>query len=272
MEAMAHVSERSEATKPAERGGVDGRVVTVFSTKGGVGKTVIATNLAVALVQKCRKRVALLDLDLQFGDVGIMLQTPPERTLFDVAQNFDRLDLDMLRGFLTPHDSGVLALLAPVQPEQAEYVTTARIGRIVEMLRQLVDYVVIDTPAALNDVVLAALDKSDVICAITQMDVASLKNTRIALQKLDQLGYDQGAVRVVLNRADSKVLLQPADVKNAIQRDIAARVPSDRLVPQSVNKGVPVVIDAARSLVARSIFDLAMRIDEDGAEVPQNVA
>ncbi len=244
-----------EAEKP--RGG---RVVTVFSTKGGVGKTVIATNLGVALAESVGVKTILLDLDLQFGDTGIMLQLDPRRTVFDAVKVYDRLDAEMLKGFLTHHKSGLDVLLAPVRPDEAEAVTVARVSRIISLLRELADVLIIDTPAAFNDVVLAAIDKSDSVLAIATMDVASLKNTRISLQKLRQLGYGNGLIKMVLNRADSKVWLEPGDVEHAIEGAISARIPSDRLVPRSVNKGVPVVSDAPRSTVARALVALARTV------------
>jgi pilus assembly protein CpaE len=245
--------------EPAERPAV-GKVITVFSPKGGVGKSVIATNLGVAIAKEIGRSVILVDLDLQFGDVAVMLQLPPTRTIFDAAQAFDRLDADMLEGFLVTHGSGLRALLAPVQPEEAESVTTGRITQILTLLRQLADFVVIDTPASLSEVVLTALEQSDVILAVATMDVPSVKNTKVSLQKLQQLGFDSGMVRLVLNRADSQVWLDPHEIERAISNKIAARIPSDRLVPRSVNKGVPVVLDSPRSNVARSIVGLAHEV------------
>lgn len=237
-----------------------GKVITVFSTKGGVGKTVIACNLGVVLAEQLRLKTVLLDLDLEFGDTGIVLQLEPTRTITDVVRAYDRLDGEMLDGFLTKHRSGLNVLLAPVRPEDAETVTVARASRIISMLRERYDVVIIDTPATMSDTVLAAIDKSDEVLAVAMMDVASLKNMRISLQKLKQLGYGNGLVKVVLNRADSKVWLEPADMERAIETEITARIPSDRIVPRSVNKGVPFVTEAPRSLVAKSIVGLARQV------------
>lgn len=237
-----------------------GKVVTVFSPKGGVGKSVLATNLGVAIATECGRSAILVDLDLQFGDVAVMLQLPPERTIFDAAQAFDRLDADMLQGFLVAHGSGLRTLLAPVRPEDAESVTTGRITQILTILRGLADFVVVDTPASLSEVVLTALEQSDIILAVATMDVPSVKNTKVSLQKLHQLGFNSGTVRLVLNRADSKVWLDPHEIERAISDRIVARIPSDRLVPRSVNKGVPVVLDSPRSNVARSMVALAREV------------
>ncbi len=237
-----------------------GKVVSVFSTKGGVGKSVIASNLGVALAEPIGVKVILLDLDLQFGDIGIMLGLKPERTIYDAAQVYDRLDAAMLKGFLTRHESGLDVLLAPVRPEEAEAITTSRLSHIISLLRELADIVVIDTPAAFDETVLTAIDKSDIVYAVATMDVASIKNTRISLQKLKQLGYDDDLIKLVLNRADSKVWLELSEVEHAVESDIVARIPSDRLVPRSVNKGTPVVTDAPKSAVARSLLDLARMV------------
>lgn len=241
------------------------RVITVFSTKGGVGKTVISTNLAVALA-KTGKRVILLDLDLQFGDVGIMLGLEPEHTVFEAVQNYERLDVAMIQGLLATHSSGVRALLAPVHPEDAEAVTATRVTGLIGLLRQAADYVVIDTAPAFTDVILAALDETDVAYVVTMMDIASIKNTRISIQKLQQLGYRRGALRLVLNRADSKVFLSIADVEEAVGAKVIARIPSDLVVPRSVNRGAPVVLDAPRSKVAKSLLELAENATQGGGE------
>lgn len=245
-----------EVAKPAR-----GTIVTVFSTKGGVGKTVLATNLGVGLVS-LGQSVVLVDLDLQFGDVGIMLGLEPTLTISGPAQASDRLDMELLGGYLVEHSSGLKCLLAPVQPEEAESITPGRIARILELLSEMFDVVVVDTCASLDETVLTALDRSDHLLAMTMMDVASIKNTRISLQKLHQLGYDGHSVQVVLNRADSKVFLQPAQVEKAIGRQIDVRIPSDRIVPQSVNKGVPVVSESPKSDVSRAIMGAARHVVE----------
>ncbi len=233
-----------------------GKVVTVFSTKGGVGKTVIATNLGVALASMGHK-VALVDLDLEFGDVGIMLGLKPEHTINDAVAGFDRLDAEMLAGIMEHHASGLHTLLAPTLPEDADIISAARVGQILDLVRENYDYVVVDTCPAFTEPVLAAIDRSDALYVITTMDVASIKNTRISLQKLHQLGYNNGRVRLVLNRSDSKVLLQPAEVEQAIGGKIFACIPSDRIVPRSVNQGIPVVTELPRSEVAKSLMRLA---------------
>lgn len=259
-DAIARSERQTEASEECEETTADkGAVITVFSTKGGVGKTVVSTNLAVALASQ-GKRVAILDLDLQFGDVGIMMGLEPSRTIIGAVRSGERLDGDLLKGFMVDHVSGVAALLAPVQPEDAELVTASRIDRILRLLASEYEYVVIDTPASLDEAVLTALERSTSVIAITMMDVASIKNSRISLQKLRQLGYNGSLVDVMLNRADSKVYLTPEGVEDAIGAPIKYRLPSDQVVPRAVNKGIPVVTEAPKSLPAKVLQATAKAI------------
>jgi pilus assembly protein CpaE len=174
----------------------------------------------------------------------------------------------MLRGFMVEHSSGVHALLAPTLPEDAEIVTASRIDRIIGLLVTMFDYVIIDTPPSLDEAVLTALDRSDRVVVVTMMDVASVKNSRVSLQKLRQLGYNGTLVDIMLNRADSKVFLKVEEVEHAIGMPIKYRLPSDLQVPRSVNKGVPVVLDAPRSQPARVLQETAKAIvaEREGAQ------
>lgn len=253
-EAYDAAAEVREADQPTSR---SSKVVTVFSTKGGVGKSVIASNLAAIMASSMDKRVVLLDLDLEFGDGAVMLGLEPKSTIYDAVQAFERLDAQLLEGFMLEHRSGAKVLLAPVQPEQAEAITAARIAGIIALARELADVVIIDTPGRLDETVLTAIDKSDQILAIATMDLPSIKNTKVSLAKLKQLGYKNGLISLVLNRADSKVFLEPGDVERAVGGSVLARIPSDRLVPRSVNQGVPVALDQPRSSVAKSMAALA---------------
>lgn len=256
---------RSAVLRPAEKAPKSrrGTVVSVLSTKGGVGKSVIASNLAVALAEQ-KKEVVVVDLDLRAGDLGIMLQLKPVRTIADAAKDSERLDAEMLRGFLEKHSSGAEVLLAPAQPDDAVVVSAPRLSAIMDLLAQMFDVVIVDTAPLLDDCVLTAVDKSDLIYVVATMDVASVKDTRLALQRLRQLGYSNGSVKLVLNRADSSVWLEPAEVERAVGIPVYARIPSDRLVPRSVNKGVPVVLEAPRSGVAKSLVSMAQTIASAG--------
>ncbi|MDH4139160.1 MAG: AAA family ATPase [Coriobacteriia bacterium] len=239
------------------------KVVTVFSTKGGVGKSVLASNLAAYIASKLDKRVVLLDLDLEFGDDAVMLGLQPTRTIYDAVQAYERLDAELLDGFMQKHQSGAKVLLAPTQPEHAESITTARVSGIIDLAKELGDIVLIDTPGRLDEMVLTAIDRSDEVLAVATMDLPSIKNTKVSLQKLRQLGYRNGLVKLVLNRADSKVFLEPAEVERAIGGEVLVRIPSDRLVPRSVNRGVPVSLDQPKSDVAKSLAELAKHVIKD---------
>ena len=257
----SQVSARAEAgSSPPCTPAKLGRVVTVFSTKGGVGKSVIATNLAVALARGHDRRVILVDLDFESSDVAVMLNTQPVHTIVDAAVAINRLDLDMLDGMLVTHPSGARALLAPVRPEDAEVISVAKVLRTIELLRQMCDVVVIDTPPYLNENVMAALSVSSVVLGIATMEMTSVKNMRVAIQKFRALGFQEGLVHLVLNRADSKVLLEVSDIEKALGMSTYARIPNDRNVPRSINKGMPIVADEPRSPFSKAVVTLAAKL------------
>jgi len=264
MEAAADAETRWRGEAEAERESQPrGKVVAVLGTKGGVGKSVVATNLAASMAEQ-GKDVVLVDLDLQSGDTGIMLSLEPIHTIRDAAAASDRLDSSMLAGFLSPHKSGARVLLAPARPEDSDIVTASRVARVLSLLTDMADVVVIDTPSAWDETTLAAVDASSSILAITGMDVPSIKNTAVMLGRLKQLGRLNGQVQVVLNRADSKVLVDEKDVEKALGRGVTTRVPSDRAVPRSVNMGVPIVIEAPRSAVAKALVGLSRSLSANG--------
>jgi pilus assembly protein CpaE len=244
------------------------KVVTFFSAKGGVGKTFIASNIAVALAQQTKSKVVLADLDLQFGDVAVMLQLTPERTIYDVISSMERLDADLMEGFLTSHSSGLKTLLSPVQPNQADAISGKHILKIMEVLRGMSDYLLIDTSSSFNDNVLAVLDSSDEIYLVATMDVPSLKNTKLSVHMMDMLQYPKEKMSLVLNRANSKVRLTPKDVERALEMKPVASIPSDIIVPLSVNKGIPLVLDLPRSGVSRSLFQLVDYLKDRSTEKP----
>jgi pilus assembly protein CpaE len=235
-----------------------GTVITVFSTKGGAGKSVIASNLAITLARKAEGPVALVDADLQFGDVAVMLKMTPQHTIVDAVSNIHRLDAQLLQSLLMRHDqSGLLVLPAPIEPAFADQVGAADMVKIVKLLQTFCEHVVIDTPAHFNDVVLALLEDSDDILLISGMDIPNIKNVKLGLQTLRLLNIPVSKLKLVLNRANSKVKLDVGEVERTLQIKADCLVPSDIIVPQSVNKGVPAVIDAPRSGVSRSMEQLA---------------
>lgn len=235
-----------------------GRVITVFSAKGGCGKTTLATNIAAALAESGRGTVALVDLDLAFGDVAIALQLFPTHTIADAVAIGEDLDGPALAALLTHHRSGLQALVAPMEPSAGDLVDTPLVTRILETLRNDFDYVVVDTPPALDDNVLAAFDQSEVVALLATLDIPALKNLKLTLETLDLIGYPRERLKIVLNRSDSKVGLSLSEVEKTLRAPIVAQIPSSRDVPASTNRGVAIVSDEPKnpvSLAIRSFID-----------------
>jgi len=247
-------------TDPGE-GLSPGRIVTVFSSKGGCGKTFLSTNLAVALSRNGAE-VALVDLDLHFGDVAIMLHLFPSHTIYDAAQSPGQ-DALTLKSFLTRHDaSGVWTLVAPTEPTVADTINPGAIGSILKLLRTAFDYVVIDTPPAFSEPVLGAFDESDWLVMLATLDVPSIKNLKLTLQTMELLHFPKNRIRVVVNRADSKVGLRLHDVEKLLSSSVDATIPSSRSVPLSVNKGSPIMLEEPKGPVAESIRRVAALVAE----------
>lgn len=218
-----------------------GRLVTVFSAKGGCGKTTLATNLAAALADGGKREVVLVDLDLAFGDVAIALQLFPAHTIADAVPMIDTLDETALKSLLTPHSPGLAALVAPVEPSPAETITAGLVSTILHFLKQSHSYVVVDTPPAFTDHVLAAFDESDVVALLATLDIPALKNLKVTLETMELLNYPKERWRVVLNRADSKVGLSLSEVEKTLRMPISAQIPSSRSIPASINRGEPLM-------------------------------
>jgi pilus assembly protein CpaE len=235
-----------------------GQVITVFSTKGGAGKSVIACNVAVRLAKRSHGPVALVDADLQFGDVAVMLKLAPQHTIVDAVGSLDRMDANLLQSLLVTHDpSGLMVLPAPLEPAFADQIRGEEMVRVIEVLRTFCTHVVIDTPAYFNDVVLGLIEVSDDVLLVAGMDIPNIKNVKIGLQTLRLLNTPMSKLRLVLNRANSKVKLDVSEVEKTLQVKADALIPSDVVVPQSVNKGTPVVLAAPKAAVTRAIEQLA---------------
>jgi pilus assembly protein CpaE len=242
----------------ASSSGERGRVTTIFSTKGGTGKSVVATNLAVVLARTSDKPVVLLDADLQFGDVAVMMKLQPRHTIVDAVANIDRLDVQFLKSLLIRHErSGVLVLPAPLEPGFADQVSGPDMAKIIDMLATFAGHVVIDTPSHFNEVNLAVLERSDDIVLIAGMDIPAIKNVKIGLQVLRLLDMPVSRVKLLLNRANAKVKLDIGEVEKTLQLKADVLLASDILIPQSVNKGNPAVLENPKSTVAKSIEQLA---------------
>lgn len=247
--------------------GADGRrhglVVTVFSPKGGTGKSVTATNVAVALAACEKRRTLLMDLDLQFGDAAVMLGIEPPRTIHDLLSAPGDLDAEKLGGFVCPHESGLEMIAAPERPEEADLIAPARIGRLLEIAAESYEIVVVDTSPFVNGAFLAALDQSDALLIVATPEVTTLKDVRQSLEMLELIRFPQERIELVLNRSTSRVGITRGDVEAALGVRMRHTLPSGEVVPLSVNRGRPAALAEPRSDFARAIramaTDLAVR-------------
>jgi pilus assembly protein CpaE len=260
--ACARSLDVSRQMAPITRNQVSGsafnaRIITVFAAKGGCGKTTLATNIAVALAAGGAHRVGLIDLDLAFGDVAIMLQLVPERSLAD-AVGLGEVDETAIRALITPYAPGLDTLLAPAGPAEAERVSQGLVADVLRTARGMFDYLVVDTPPQFTDHVLTALDASHVHVLVTTPDIPSLKNLRIALDTFDLLDLPKESRLIVLNRSDAKVGLTATDIERVIRVPITAHVPSSRDVPVSINRGVPIMVDNPQHPVSKAIRDFSL--------------
>ncbi|MCU1350915.1 MAG: hypothetical protein JWM05_124, partial [Acidimicrobiales bacterium] len=255
---LQSVPRMPEAPQIEEVDGERGHVITVFSTKGGAGKSVVASNVAVLLAQRSEKPVVLVDADLQFGDIAVMLKLAPQHTIVDAVGSLDRLDIGLLQSLLATHPaSGLKVLPAPLEPAFADQIGAREMGTIIALLRTFCSYIIVDTPAYFNDVVLGLIEESDDVLLVAGMDIPNIKNVKIGLQTMRLLNTPMEKIHLVLNRANSKVKLDVSEVERTLQVKADCLVPSDVVVPQSVNKGTPVVLDSPRSGVSKSMEQLA---------------
>ncbi len=251
---------KMQASRPGStavlEGPPTGEVVTVMSAKGGSGKTVVATNLAVLLAQQPNSKVALVDADLQFGDVCLVLQLEPKFTVVNAAAELHRLDEQLLDSILTTHTTGLKVLAAPLEPAFADDITTAGLLQIIELMKTMFDYVVVDTASLLDELLLSLLEKSDQVMMVVDMDLPSVKNAKLALETLRLLKFPTNKVRLVLNRSNARARLDDREIEGALKSQIMARIPSDGDVAASVNEGRPVVESQPKSKVAKGFGEV----------------
>lgn len=248
-----------------------GKVITVFSPKGGTGKTMLATNLAMALAKR-NMRTCLVDLDLQFGDVAVALRLEPTRTTSDALGLREAIDEHALTSLLLPYRPNLSVLPGPTRPADAEFISADLVSTLLDGLRSMFDIVIIDTPPAFNDVVLRALDISDVHLLVTTPDLASLKSLRVALDTLNALGYPSGKRQIVLNRDEANIGLTQGDIRQILQMPVAVRIPADRDVIVALNHGATVIEESPRNPVSRSIAKLADQLATSRGSSPGPMA
>jgi pilus assembly protein CpaE len=252
----------------------DGRVVAVFSPKGGVGRTTVAVNLAIAAATELGKSVVLMDGSFQFGDVGVLLNlNPKNKSIADLVPELEQGEPESLDTFVINHSAGVRVLLAPPSPEMAELITPIAVRRVLEALRRQHDLVVVDCTSWFNDTTLAILDAADVVLTMLSLEITSIKNMRLFLEVAEQLGYEHGKVKLVLNRADSSLGIRVADVENSIGRKVDHTIVSDgRSVVYALNRGVPFFLSNREAQVSQDILRLAQSVAGERVAVPSDEA
>ena len=257
-----------------------GKIITFFSPKGGVGRTTISTNLAVALHQSTGKPVVLVDGSLPFGDIAVILNMSPKaKTIADLVGSFDQVDAEVMESVLVQHSTGIKVLLAPPTPEAAELITGANIKKVLETLREQYAFVIVDTWPSFQEQVLTMLDVADIILTLMTLEITSLKNVRVFMEIVEKLGYDEHKVQLVANRNDSSGGIKASDVEASLGRKIPHTIVSDgRALVLAVNRGVPFVISHRESQVAKDIFTLADKLSgaseaaTAGSATPQKAA
>jgi len=243
---------------PATVTGEPGRLIVVFSTKGGVGKTCIAINVATAMAQHSTKPVVLVDGDLQFGDVSVMLGLPPQNTVLDAAAAAQYGDMELVQTLPVKHDaSGLLVLPAPTDPMPTDAMLPGEMVNICVALQAVAGHVIVDLPSLFNDYVLALLEAADEVLLVGSMDIPSIKNLKIGIQSLDLNAIAGSKLRLVLNHANAKVKLDVKEIERVLGLTAQFAVPDDLAVPISVNSGTALYLDDPKSPVSRALERIA---------------
>ncbi|NCD08171.1 MAG: response regulator [Negativicutes bacterium] len=240
----------------------DGKVITVFSPRGGVGKTVISTNLGVALAAldtSCK--VAIVDCNLQFGDVAMALNIMPKASISDMVTDIEHLDERVLSRYMVNFTDNLHILPAPFQPEKAESITQQHLTSVINLLKKHYHYIIIDTAPLFNDIILGIMDITDLLLLLAVPDIMTTKNIRLSLETLNTLGYPQEKIILVLNRANSKSGLSAIEMEEILHNKFKVVLPNDgKLVLSSINRGLPFIISDPNSLLAREVQMLAKKI------------
>ena len=249
-----------------------GKVICVYSPKGGTGCTTVAVNLAFAL-HNDDTRVAIVDGNLQYGDVAVFFNEQGKNTIADLAPRADELDMEIVDGVLLKHAaSGISILAAPSRPEQAEKITPDQFVKVIDFLRQMYAYIVVDAATYLSEVVISVIDSSDVIVLITTQDIPAIKNARLFLDLLQTLGINRERIVFAMNRYDKRITITPERVGENLKQEIVAVIPLDeRVVIPAVNRGVPFMLDNRNQPAARGVFSLAEKVRAQLADMESEV-
>ncbi len=241
-----------------------GKVMALYSPKGGAGCSTIAANLAIAMAVKEEKKAALVDCNLQFGDLGVLLNLQANTTIADLIPQIEELDEFMLDEVMQLHSSGIKVLLAPPRPEMAELVTPEHVGEIIARLRGVYDYVIVDTASPFSDVTLAVLESSDRIVLLITPDIPTIKNVRLFFEVMEALGRPLQDITLVLNKSDRQSAIREADIETSIKHPVIARVTNDRVSAlAAANQGIPLLIGQKNKPISRDILALADRLREE---------
>ena len=260
---ITRVLERKEREGARRRGELDdpvpqGTIITVFGAKGGIGKTTISSNLAVALAMETHQTVALVDMDTRFGDIAITMDIPVERSIADLARNLDNVDRTSLGEYLVQHESGVRILPAPTRPSDWRNLSARHIRDVVDVLAQTHDFVILDTPGTFNEIVAAAIEVGTMILLVTTLDMASIKDTVLCLEMLhERFGNEDDRIKVVLNRAGMDTGVREKDVERTLDCDLWWRIPQDNEVMKAGQLGRPIVMSRPNSKASIQIKDMA---------------
>ncbi len=260
---IMRVLERKEREGARRRGELadpipQGTIITVFGAKGGIGKTTISSNLAVALAAEAHQTVALVDMDTRFGDVAITMDIPVDRSIADLARNLDNVDRTTLKDYLVVHESGVHILPAPTRPSDWRNLTARHIRDVVDVLAQTHDFVILDTPGTFNEIVAAAIEVGTMILLVTTLDMASIKDTVLALEMLhERFGNDEERIKLVLNRAGIDTGVREKDVEQTLDSPLWWRIPQDAEVVKAAQLGRPIVMAKPNSRASLEIREMA---------------
>ena len=241
-----------------------GQVYTVFSTKGGVGKTFVSINLAASLAKNPEKRVVLVDLDLDFGNAALALNLYPKFTITDVIDDIRHMDSDLIESYLIPHESGIKVLPANLQPNMNDFINAEHINVILESLRESFDYVIVDMPGRFVETIMPALALADQLLVITTPELSAVRNIKVLLVTLKDLNFPQSKIRIVLNKEDLRGEIKKNDVETTLNKKVDAAIGLDyRRVLSSLNRGVPLVYEYPKNTLSKNFEKMCAKFIQD---------